>query len=48
MEGEQSPSFLAYEKVKAAKRAALNGEAKPTECPDDVWLILKEKYEARR
>jgi hypothetical protein len=41
-------SEKAYQVVKKAKLAVLQGKERPQECPEDVWLVLKEMYEKNR
>ena len=35
-----TPDELAYNKVKEAKKAMLNGEQKPNDFPMDLWKAL--------
>jgi hypothetical protein len=49
-EGPNKPlpfSMTAYEKVKAAKLAILEGKPRPEECPLDVWEVLLDMYDKK-
>jgi hypothetical protein len=40
-----TPDEIAYNKVKAAKKALIAGQPKPNDCPMDVWKALADVYE---